>query len=84
MDNNTTEISWFPLFPLGEHCLKGSWSIVLSPGFCQFYSYDLFVHDLFEATSKIFRRKGGFLESMTKQRKGLFFLVLITSIWQCK
>lgn len=80
MDNNTTEVSWLPLFPLGEHSLKGSWSIVSSSGFCQIYSCDLFVHDLFEAMYKVFRRKREFLESMTKQRRGFFFLVLIISI----
>lgn len=84
MDNRTTQDSWLPLFPLGEHCLKGSWSIVSSPEFCQFYSCDLFVHDLFEAISRVFRRKGEFLESMTKQRRGFFFLLLVLSIWQCK
>lgn len=71
MDNDTTEVSWLPLFLLGEDPLKGSRSIVSSP--CQFYSYALFVHDLFEAMSKFPRRKGGFLESMTKQRRVFFF-----------
>lgn len=63
MDNNTTEVSWLPLFLLGEDPLKGSWSIVSSP--CQFYSYALFVHYLFEAMSK-FRK-------YDKTKKGIFF-----------
>lgn len=58
MDNNTTEVSCLPLFLLVDDSLKGSWSIVSSP--CQFNSYDLFVHDLFEDMSKFLEQKEDF------------------------